>query len=181
MPVSKEGSHLVVKTTDGVIRACSGRVEKGGRDTMMNPQPEPYFDRVSLVPRVSEECHQSVFAAKVCPECIQRDSGNHPPGSRLIPRVSPERPHILHELTASSPLPASGTMPAAGTVPLPPPPPPPLATISARAWFSIGSTQSANSTSLERDSIALYGDVMTSSSSEGKTEAVKRNTSGYSS
>ena len=36
------------------------------------------------------ECHQSVLATRVSPECLQTDSTNQAPGSSLIHRVSPE-------------------------------------------------------------------------------------------
>ena len=49
-----------------------------------------------------------------------------------------------------------------------------LATRSISAWFSTGMTQSACSASAAHDSIALYGDVTTSSSSDGNTETEKR-------
>ena len=53
--------------------------------------------------------------------------------------------------------------------------------MSINAWFSTGKTQSACSASAAHDSIALYGDVTTSSSSEGNTDTLNRYTSGYSS
>jgi hypothetical protein len=53
--------------------------------------------------------------------------------------------------------------------------------MSISAWLSIGSTQSACSASWCSDSTLLYGDVMTSSTSLGKTLTAKRYSSGCSS
>ena len=53
--------------------------------------------------------------------------------------------------------------------------------MSIRAWFSSGKTASACSVSSARESSALYGEVMTSSSSDGKTDVANLYASGNSS
>lgn len=53
--------------------------------------------------------------------------------------------------------------------------------ISIKAWFSKGKTASACSVNSARDSSALYGEVMTSSSSDGNTEVANLYASGNSS
>ena len=53
--------------------------------------------------------------------------------------------------------------------------------MSIKAWFSKGKTASACSVNSDRDSSALYGEVMTSSSSDGNTEVANLYASGNSS
>mmetsp|Transcript_2339 Transcript_2339/g.5611 ORF Transcript_2339/g.5611 Transcript_2339/m.5611 type:complete len:262 (+) Transcript_2339:446-1231(+) len=98
------------------------------------------------------------------PPCPARPRTS-PPSTPL--RELPRFTALSSRLAAGAPPDAPGPVPVPDLVSMD-------VTMSISAWFSTGMTQSACSASAAHDSMALYGDVMTSSSCEGNTDTEKR-------